>query len=131
MRVEVAPPVQAGDVENIGQAATRIGFVFQGGNNTDTVLPAGPATAMMSWEWPAHKTVHTALLKIQRTNSYWVLFSDNRPEGGDVIGPPCEKYLEFVAALNQRLGKDQSRLTFSPASCDPNGLDPYGKPYHD
>lgn len=128
--IDVNPPLQENDAERVKEAALSVGFVFKGAPNVQTELAGlGPATGLLSWEWPAHNSVHIALLKISRTNSYRILFSDSRTPGLELIGPPCMKYMEFVASLKRQFGTERSRLRFYTETCNPNATDPYGEPF--
>ncbi len=68
------------------------------------------------WIWPEHPSTGATFWRTLDDGSEMILFSDSQIEGRELVGPPCGKYLDFIAALKSAIPPD--RLKFWKTTCD-------------
>ncbi len=118
--IDVTPPTQESDLRKIDEAVSENEFVMVSQPNKQIRFSRDTSGILLQvWEWQRRRSTTVRVYKLEDTNGYSVNLTDFQTSGMTLVGEPCRKYLEFVAALKARFGTEQSRLMFRRETCNP------------
>lgn len=116
--IDIAAPSRASDLSRFELVAQSLEFDRIQNRQTITTGPGGQLETLETWVWHQNRSTVVSIERVVRENRYRIVFEDVDTGGWDFVGPSCQQYLRFVAAIKGAFKPEESRLTFFSDVCE-------------